>query len=86
VRRLDDGARYGRGPWSALRRACAAGCVDVADVDRAGAAWMDDGMFSREALGGYPPLTQMVADLRELLPWSCYEQLLGALCDRLEAP
>jgi hypothetical protein len=85
LRRLDDGARYARRPWAALRRACAAGRVQVADIGRVDAAWMDDGMFSREALGGYPPLQQLVADLRELLPWSCYEQLLAALCERLEA-
>jgi hypothetical protein len=84
LRRLDAGGPYACRPWSALRRACAIGRVRIPDLDRAGARWMDDGMFSREALSAYPALTQIVADLRELLPWSTYEAILEVLCDRLD--
>jgi hypothetical protein len=58
--------------------------VRIPDISCTGARWMDDGMFSREALTAYPPITQLVADLRELLPWSSYEAMLQALCTRLE--
>ena len=33
----------------------------------ADAAWMDDGMFSREALGGLPRLSDLVIELGDLL-------------------
>jgi hypothetical protein len=84
LRALDTGAIDAHRSWSALRRRCATGRVRIPGIDAQGAAWMDDGMFSREALSAYPSLTALVADLRELLPWSTYEAVLEALCDRLE--
>jgi hypothetical protein len=85
LRALDRGARYAGGPWSVVRRRCASGRLRIPSIDARGAAWMDDGMFSREALTAYPPITELVADLRQLLPWSTYEAVLRALCERLEA-
>jgi hypothetical protein len=49
------------------------------------ARWMDDGMFSREALTAYPPTPELLDDLRALLPHGIYQRLLGVACARLEA-
>jgi hypothetical protein len=84
LRALDRGARYAHRPWSMLRRRCASGELRIPSLDTRGAAWMDDGMFSREAITAYPPITELVADLRQLLPWSTYEAVLRVLCERLE--
>jgi hypothetical protein len=84
LRRLDDGGRYATRRWSQLREACATGRVRIPELGAHAARWMDDGLFSREALAAYPPLRTVLADLRELLPRATYEQLLQALCDRLE--
>ncbi len=53
--------------WDDLRRLHAAGTVASFGVDPADAAWMDDGMFSREALGGLPALSDLVIELGDLL-------------------
>ncbi len=53
--------------WGDLRRMHAAGTVASFGIDPADAAWMDDGMFSREALGGLPRLSDLVIELGDLL-------------------
>ncbi len=53
--------------WADLRRLHAAGTVASFGVTPADAAWMDDGMFSREALGGLPRLKDLVIELGDLL-------------------
>ena len=53
--------------WDDLRRLHAAGTVASFGVTPADAAWMDEGMFSREALGGLPRLSELVVELGDLL-------------------
>ena len=65
--------------WRDLRRVHAAGHVASFGVHPADAAWMDDGMFSREALGGLPRLDDLVVELRDLLAPSVVAQLERAL-------
>lgn len=84
LRRLDRGRRHVDWPWSWVRADCAAGRIEIPTISRGAAAWMDDGMFSREAMTAYPPITEMVADLRELLPRDTYNRLLAAICERME--
>jgi hypothetical protein len=81
---LDTGAAPARPlEWRTLRLACAAGVLDVPGVDPDAAAWMDDGMFAREALGALPSLVDMLSDLRGLLPTPVFTQVLERVCDRL---
>jgi hypothetical protein len=65
--------------WSDLRQLHAAGSVASFGVDPADAAWMDDGMFSREALGGLPRLTDLLIELGDLLAPSVTRQVERAL-------
>jgi hypothetical protein len=81
---LDPGVTARNLTWCTLRGRCAAGALRIPSLSPRAAAWMDDGMFSREALAGYPPLPSMVADLRELLPPEHHRALLLRLCDGLE--
>ncbi len=53
--------------WGELRRLQAAGTTSSFGITPADAQWMDDGMFSREALGALPGLRELVVDLAELL-------------------
>jgi len=84
IRRLDPGRRHAEWTWELLRADCAADRVEIPTISREAAAWMDDGMFCREAVTAYPPITEMIADLRELLPHDTYNRLLAAICERLE--
>ena len=54
-------------PWDRVARACRRGELSGYGVDAADAAWMDEGMFSREVLGHLPPLDVLLADLDCLL-------------------
>jgi hypothetical protein len=54
-------------PWPALRHAAAAGAIDVAGVPAEVAAWMDDGMFARWAVGETPTCEAGLAELRTRL-------------------
>jgi hypothetical protein len=67
-------------PWSILRRECAAGQLTIGGVTPAIAAWMDDGLFSRQVIAAYPELHELVADLADLLPAEVWRQLV----DRIE--
>ena len=64
-------------PWAILRRQTETGRLAIGGVEMAAAAWMDDGMFSRWVLGQHLDLTELVADLHELLP--------AATTDRIDA-
>jgi hypothetical protein len=67
-----------QGSWQRLRSAYAdyesvkPDTVDWSDpplgLTPEAAAWMDDGMFSRWVLGGYPPLDDLRAIANETLP------------------
>jgi len=59
--------------------------VTVPGIDADAARWMDDGMFSREAMTAYPPVHELLDDLRALLPDTVYQRLLAVACARLEA-
>jgi len=68
VRQLHRGRTSRHAPWSIVRRECAAGQLDVAGIPPYVAEWMDDGMFSRQAIASYPDLIDLLRDLGELLP------------------
>jgi hypothetical protein len=85
LRRLDRGRHHAGRAWSALRRDCAAGRVTIPGVGPVAAGWMDDGMFSREALAAYPSLFDSLHDLHELLPPSTFDALLTGLAERLNS-
>jgi hypothetical protein len=65
--------------WGDLRRLHAAGPVPSFGIEPADADWMDDGMFSREALGGLPRLHDLVVELGDLLAPSLSSQVERAL-------
>ena len=71
--------------WRALRRACRRGSVLVPGVDPATAAWMDDGMFAREAIGAFGPLAAVLGDLRGLLPPTTFDRVVERVSERLAA-
>ncbi len=54
-------------------------------VDPEVAAWMDDGLFAREAIGAFPPLVASLGDLRQLLPRRTFDQLVAEVSDQLAA-
>jgi hypothetical protein len=54
-------------PWEQLLASSAAGLVPACGVEPGAARWMDVGMFSREVLGQFPPLSELVADLSSVL-------------------
>jgi hypothetical protein len=49
--------------WGELRRQVISGAHSDLGVSAAGAAWMDDGMFSREVLGCFPPIAGLLTEL-----------------------
>jgi hypothetical protein len=53
--------------WDELLGACAAGQVPACGVDPEVATWMDVGMFSREVLGQFPAIDDLVVDLGTVL-------------------
>jgi hypothetical protein len=65
--------------WSVLRTACAAREWPVGDIPPEVAAWLDDGAFSRWLIGGFPPISQLAAAARELVPPSVGRRLHAAL-------
>ena len=71
--------------WSLVRASCAAGLVVVPGVDAELAAWMDDGMFAREATAALPPLFDMLHDLRDLLAPHVLDHVLARVAERLAA-
>jgi hypothetical protein len=79
VEQLHRGRDGVEAPWAILRRECAGGLLAVGGVSPATAAWMDDGMFSRQVLAAYPDLHELVADLAALLPANVWQQLVERL-------
>jgi hypothetical protein len=71
--------------WSDLRTRCATGRFTVPGISADAAAWMDDGMFSREAATAYPPLTSSLRDLSDLLPPPMFASLVSSMGNRLNA-
>ncbi|MEY2431712.1 MAG: hypothetical protein QOC92_1437 [Acidimicrobiaceae bacterium] len=65
--------------WSVLRTACAAREWPVADIPPEVAAWLDDGAFRRWLIGTFPPIEQLAAAARELVPPSVGRRLQAAL-------
>jgi len=68
TRRLLDAADSVDGwTWDELRQIHARGPIAALGIDPDEAAWMDDGMFSREVLGGLPPVGELATELTALL-------------------
>ena len=66
-------------PWSILRRECAAGHLPLDLLFPGEAEWMDDGMFSRQAIAAYCDLRETVVDLAELLPDDTWQKIVARL-------
>ena len=79
IERLYRGRPSNIAPWSILRRECAAGQLDLGPLSADDAEWMDDGMFSRQALATYLDLRDVVADLAELLPGETWHKIVARL-------
>lgn len=75
LRRLDRRRPASEFPWAILRRLCSDGSLSIGGVPPYQAAWMDDGMFSREVIAAYPERDEMLADLAELLPAATVERI-----------
>ena len=82
---FDDTADLARLPWALVRASCAAGLTVVPGIGAATAAWMDDGMFAREAMAAMPPLFDMLHDLRELLAPHVLDLVVERVGERLAA-
>jgi hypothetical protein len=80
---LGEAVDLGALRWPLVRASCAAGLVAVPGMSAELAAWMDDGMFAREAVSALPPLFEMLSDLRELLPPHEFERVVGRVGERL---
>jgi hypothetical protein len=65
--------------WDDLLVACAAGQVPACGVHPDDAAWMDVGMFSREVLGQFPALDDLMTDLRTVLAPEVTARIDGCL-------
>ncbi|TML14172.1 MAG: hypothetical protein E6G39_08795 [Actinobacteria bacterium] len=66
-------------PWSIIRRECAAGLLEIGGISASDAQWMDDGMFSRQALAEYPELCETLVDLTALLPEETWHKMVDRL-------
>jgi hypothetical protein len=66
-RLVASGHQLGRHSWAELRQIWAGRDRAGLGVDGATAAWMDDGMFSREVLGGFPLIDDLVVELGAML-------------------
>ena len=79
IEQLHRGCPSASAPWSILRRQCAAGLLDLGTLSASDAEWMDDGMFSRQALAAYLDLREVVVDLAELLPAETWHKIVVRL-------
>jgi hypothetical protein len=79
IRKLHRGRASHSAPWSILRRECAAGHLDIGELSARDADWMDDGMFSRQAIAAYPELIDLLIDLAELLPSETVHNIIDQL-------
>lgn len=52
--------------WAEVRALASAGTPRGFDITPEHAAWMDDGMFSREVIGGFAPLATMLLELEHV--------------------
>jgi hypothetical protein len=85
VRALDRGRHLVDASWAVVRGDVIARRLQVPGMTADRARWMDDGMFSREATTAYPPMPDLLDDLRALLDDGVYQRLLAVACSRLEA-
>jgi hypothetical protein len=79
IERLYRGRSSDSAPWSILRRECAAGHLPLDLLFPGEAEWMDDGMFSRQAIAAYCDLRETVVDLAELLPGDTWQKIVARL-------
>ena len=79
IEQLHRGRPSSSAPWSILRRECAVGQLDLGLLAASDADWMDDGMFSRQAIAAYRELREVVVDLAELLPTATWQKIMARL-------
>ncbi len=68
-------------PWSLVRSGVAGGALSAPGISAEDAAWMDDGMFQRWAMGEVPPLLHSLAELQARLPERMGLALLGLIAE-----
>lgn len=66
-------------PWSEVRARHARGEIDGYGLDAEGAAWMDDGIYSRWVLSSHPPMRQLLSTIGLHLPPSVQDRLVATL-------
>lgn len=76
----------GPATWSLLREQCAAGGWSELACPPDVAGWMDDGMFSRWCLAGFPEPVEVLLELWELVPADAAEHLARAVGAALASP
>jgi hypothetical protein len=79
IEQLHRGRPSDSAPWSILRRECAAGELGLDSLSASDAEWMDDGMFSRQALAAYLDLREVISDLAELVPADTWHKIVARL-------
>jgi len=79
IERLYRGRPSDSAPWSILRRECASGQLGLDMLYPSDAEWMDDGMFSRQAIAAFCDLRETVVDLAELLPDDTWLEIVARL-------
>lgn len=65
--------------WAALREGCARGDLHIPGITRSLARWHDDGSFSRDLLGEWPPLVDLVDAALDVLPASAGARMVDVL-------
>jgi len=65
--------------WGAIRHVAGRNDEPAFGVRPEAAAWMDDGMFSREILSRQPPLSWLIAELEPVLPDPLRQRLVGTI-------
>ena len=65
--------------WDRLRQLACEGALAGFGLTPEAASWMDDGMFSRDVLGVFPPLTSLLIDLEPVARAEVLDGVDGAL-------
>ena len=68
--------------WAEVRRLVATGNLVLPEVDAATAAWLDDGAFSRWALGGFPSAAELARAATSLLSPALTDSICDVLAER----
>lgn len=65
--------------WARIRRAACDGLVRIPGVTRSLARWHDDGSFSRDLLGAWPPIADLLDAVVDVLPTATAASVIDVL-------